>query len=93
MPLPAEFYKAVDAITNFNDESVIYLDNGVMRSHTQDGEGASYEVEGLPGNLAFNPKYLKFIQPSFVNVFFDSENGEALFFNENVRGIIKGIRR
>lgn len=90
-PIPEDFFTAVDTITEFSDNGLLYFDNNLMRSTLNDSEGATYEVAGLVGGMGFNAKYLKAVQAEFKKAAFDPASGKALFFGEVSRGVVQGI--
>lgn len=93
-PLPSDFWKAVEAVTPFSENGLIYFDNNMVRSHSTEGFGASHEVSGLPKGPIFNAKQLQLIKPHAQTVdFFASgpHNTTMLkFFGQNIRGAIAG---
>lgn len=93
-PLPDDFYTAVKALEPFSENGCVYFDQGLMRSHQEEGKGATYEVYGLPKGPAFLIKQLKIIQPFMQKVDFLAPgvhgNKMLKFFGENVRGTISG---
>lgn len=93
-PLPGGFFDAVDKVAQFGDNQV-FLNKGKICSHAKEGEGASYDIEGLPPEpTAFNVTYLKAIREHFRNVHFNVGGGNklTLFFGDKVRGGIMPIR-
>lgn len=85
LPIPGNFAKGVNAIGDFSKDNIIkfepmgmYVDNGTR-----------FKVEGLPKDIAFSAKYLKLLEPLMKNVDFDVARQQAIFFGDNVRGILK----
>lgn len=68
--LPEDFYTAIDALEPFSENGFVYCDSNVMRSHEEDGKGASYEVYGLPKGPVLNIKQMKMIKPLIQKVDF-----------------------
>lgn len=62
-PLPADFFKALDAVAPFSPDGLVHFEKDIMRSHDFEGAGASYELAGLPQNLKFAIKQLMMIKP------------------------------
>lgn len=91
-PLPELFYKGLDAIMSFSENGIVYFTPNVLRSHPSDGIGASYEITGLPGGVAYNAKHLKIVEPYVKTIDFVGADGISYFFGENVRGAITGVR-
>jgi hypothetical protein len=92
-PLPENFYTAVKALEPFSDDGFVYFDSGMMRSHPDEGLGASYEIYGLPKGPAFSIKQLKMIEPYIKTVDFLVPHGNhhmMMFYGEGCRGGIAG---
>lgn len=89
-PLPEDFYKAVDMLESFSEKGLVYFKNDSMRSSPFEGEGASYEIQGLRNNSIYNASYLQLIRNCFVNV--DFQETKAFFFGNNSRGAIMGCK-
>ena len=61
-PVPNDFWKAIDAIEPFSDEC-IYFDQGLIKTHADSDEGATYECYGIPKGPIYLIKQLKLIRP------------------------------
>lgn len=95
-PLPADFFKALDAVAPFSIDDTIYFQKNLMCSHNIEGTGATYEVQGLPAGLIFSLKQLYQIKPHVktIDFFAQGPNGPlTLFFGDNVRGAIAGRKQ
>lgn len=91
-PLPGGFFEGVDIASSFSVNNVVYFRDGHICSHVHPAEGASYQVEGIPNDLAFNSIYLKIIREHCHKIQFNINNrGMALFFGDNVRGAIMKV--
>lgn len=91
-PVTADFWKGLEAVAGFTDTGFVYFDAGVLRSHDNAIQGASYEVAGLPKGPAFSAKYLAMIRPYAESVDWLAKDC-CLFFGPNVRGAIAGVRQ
>ena len=91
-PVPGDFFAGVEAIAGFTESGFVYLDQGCLRSHENAAQGAAYEIAGLPKGLAFPAKQLAMIRPFVTSIDFLAKD-MLMFFSENVRGAIAGIRR
>ncbi len=92
-PIPEDFFIAIKSLEPFSDSGFIYCDNGVMRSHEEDGIGASHEVYGLPKGPVLNIKQLKMVEPYIKTIdFLVAHNGHkmTLFYGDKIRGAIAG---
>jgi hypothetical protein len=90
-PVSADFWNGLEAVAPFTD-SFIYFDAGLMRSHDNAAQGASYEVPGLPKGLAFPAKQLAMIRPYAKSIDFLAKDC-LMFFGDRIRGVIAGINR
>ncbi len=91
-PVSGDFWRGLEAIAGFTDSGFVYFDAGVLRSHDNAAQGASYEVAGLPKGLAFPAKQLAMIRPYAERIDFLAKDG-LRFFGQNVRGAVAGVRR
>jgi len=91
-PVSGDFWRGLDAIAGFSDTGFVYFDAGILRSHDNAISGACYEVAGLPKGLAFPAKQLAMIRPYANRIDFLLDNG-LMFFSNNIRGCIAGIKR
>lgn len=88
-PLPADFYKALDTVEAFSENTKVYFTETAMRSHEESSnKGATFDIEGLPKGQIYNSEYLQLVRAGFVNV--DFQENKAFFFADNVRGAIMG---
>lgn len=93
LSIPENFYDGVKSLEKFSDTGFVYFDSNVMRSHEEDGKGASYQVYGLPKGPVLNIKQLKMIEPLIKTADFlvpHADHKMTLFFGERVRGAIAG---
>lgn len=90
-PLPPEFFKAVKAVESFSKNGIVYFDNGVISSRESENEATTYKVEGLPNGMAFSAKYLSQLEHAMQQVYFDTSKPCAIFFGENIRGMLLGV--
>lgn len=91
MPLPDDFFKAVSSIGKFTEFGKVYFVEDKVSSHKTPTLGASYEVEGLTNNMAFNANHIKLIEPYCESAHFETGAQTMYFFGENVRGALKGM--
>lgn len=96
-PLTEGFYNAIRQVEDFvetgkdrRDKGVVYLTSKGVRSRAKEGEGAFYEIEGLPDGFAFKVKQLKQVEDVCKQVAFD--NSKLYCFADNVRGIVQGVK-
>lgn len=91
-PVPNDFWKALDAVAPFSDDENIFFDTGIMRSHPDEGVGASFEVYGLPKGLIFSIKQLNYIRSYAEQIDFAAPGvyDMLMWFGKNCRGAIAG---
>lgn len=94
-PVPNDFWKALDAVEPFSETGDVYFDQGLLRSHDNEGEGASYEVFGIPKGPIFSAKQLNIIRPFAKMIDFQApgiydSSTMLMFFGDNCRGAIAG---
>ena len=93
-PLPNDFWKALDAIEPFAEEDCVFFDTGIMRSHLSEGEGASYELYGIPKGPIFTIKQLNIIRPHVKQIDFIAQgmhtNTMCMWYGDRIRGAIAG---
>lgn len=73
------------------DEKVYINDNRISTSYESDS-GASYEIDGLPYKCVYNLHYLLDVLKVSDNIDFSTYPAPSLFFGDNIRGAIIGIR-
>lgn len=92
--VPKGFFDGLDAIKGFTD-SAVYFGPGIVRSHSDDAAGASYEVPGLPAGPIFNLKQLLMLKSHIETVDFQVAGpftgNMLLWFGKNCRGAVSGI--
>lgn len=92
-PLPEGFYEGVKTIQSLSDDRIAYFDAaGLIVKDSQRNQSGSFQIEGLPAGLAFNMDYLNMVESVFKRVDFEAEKGKAVFFGENARGALMGVR-
>lgn len=92
-PVPAQLYDGLAVVKPFADklERVIFRD-GSLCTHSTDEEGATYAVEGLPPSGIYNIRMLELLNGTATAVDFTTHPKPCLFFGENIRGAIVGMR-
>src|SRR5216684_1200721 len=94
-PLPADFFDALVAVAPFSQNGQVYFDAGTMRSHSETGVGASFEVVGLPRGPVFPAKQLALLKPWAETVDFlvpGPHQGSTMLlaYGSKMRGAIAG---
>lgn len=92
-PLPQGFFDGIRKIQSLSDDKIAYFDeSGFSVKDAQKNQAGSFEIEGLHKGLAFNMDYLSIVEPIFKQVDFETEPGKAVFFGDNSRGMLMGVR-
>jgi len=89
-PILPTFYAGLDAIASFSPDDTVYFSPDLIHSHFDTNLGATYEVTGLPEDLAFGIKNLKIIEPFVKSIDFTGVKGISYFFGDDIRGAIVG---
>lgn len=90
--IPEGLFDGLDAISNFTGEDKVHFREGSLWSSKHDSEGASYEVTGLPEDGKYNIASLKLLRDLATSADFDRFPENALFFGDNLRGVVMGFR-
>lgn len=93
MPIPKDLWEGMNAVCPHSTDGLVYFDHDVLRSHNNEGVGASYEVKGLPRGPIFNIKQLMLIKDlaKEIDFFAVGKHGTATMFRgEKCRGAIAG---
>ncbi len=94
-PLDRTLFEAIEKIESFTDAAGrVYLQNGYARTHHEnDGRvGASYAVENLTIEGLYQVKMLSLLNGVATHGDFSRYPEPALFFGNNLRGAIIGMR-
>lgn len=92
-PLPENFYEGIKALEPFSETGFVFFDSNVMKSHEDEGIGATFDIKGLPKGPVLNIKQLKTIEPLIKTADFQVPHNNhrmTLFYGNNVRGAIAG---
>jgi DNA polymerase III sliding clamp (beta) subunit (PCNA family) len=90
-PIDPRLFEGLAVIKPFVDKLGRVLFKGdTMQTHEQEGEGAAYTIEGNAVNGIFNVDMLQLLEGTAHTVDFTQSPG--LFFGENLRGAIIGMR-
>lgn len=83
-PLPASYWEAFDAVKPFSGDGYLYHAPGKLCSHSADGVGAEYPVEGIVPGPAVQIKRMELCRPLFDGYAF---NGDRVYmFGKSIRG-------
>ena len=88
--LPENFLPALNSVASFSPDGTVYLESGVLHSHSSPDVGASHDLPGLP-NLIFNSKQFLMLKNYIEKIDFTSN--PHLWFGNNCRGAIAGYTK
>lgn len=93
-PMDPRLFPALEALSNMADNAGrVYMRRGVLQTHDTDAEaGASYELEGLGIEGAYQINMLKLLDGVATHADFTRYPEPTLFFGERLRGAILGMR-
>lgn len=92
-PFPPTFFNSLDDILPFTDDlGRLFLSTGKIGTCVEENLGASIEVDGIDNEGCFNIKQLQLLQKVATSIDFSTYPAPCLFFGENIRGAIVGIK-
>jgi len=93
LPVPVELWPAITKLNQLSDGSNrIYIDHGLLTTHTEEEVGGSVEVDGLEFKGCYNIAMLSLLEGVVTHADFTLYPAPALFFGKRLRGAIAGIR-
>jgi hypothetical protein len=91
-PIDVRLFDGLRILKGFSDKTGrVFLQNGVLRTHRDEGEGATYEVDGLGVEGCYQIQMLDLLDGVATHVDWSPYPGPALFFGERLRGAIIGM--
>lgn len=90
--VPEGFYEAVAAVSSHCDGAAVFLGPGVVKSHSAQDIGADYPVPGLTGYSVISHVYMKLIAPHATRLDLNNTPESAIFYGDNVRGIVMKMK-
>ena len=92
-PVPAYFFDALSRLDAFVEKhGRLYFREGVVATSTDEGVGASMELPGFNAEGAYHLSQMRLLEPLATSIDFSRFPLPALFFGDNVRGAIVGMR-
>lgn len=92
LPVPEGTFKAIETVSDFCEDSRIFLKPGRVQSHAEDAVGAQYEVPQLQADVVLNAKNLKLLDGVITSIDFTGTDGITFFYGENLRGAMTQVR-
>lgn len=92
-PIDARIFEGLAVVKPFVDKlgRVIFRDGG-MHTHTKDSEGASFSIDGLQVEGVYNLEMMELLQGVATTIDLTTYPQPCMFFGENMRGAIVGMR-
>ena len=94
MPWPKDFWEGFAAVAPFSETGAVYFDAGSLRSHSETGVGAAFDVPGLPKGPSYSIRALGLLKglAETYDPFTPGNFGSAMltFQGPNIRGAIAG---
>lgn len=91
-PLPEDFFTGLNTIRGMTDGAArVYMTGSSMRTHVSDDEGAVYDID-LPSEGLYNMHMLALLEGVVKTIDFTRYPEPALFYGDNIRGAIIGMR-
>lgn len=91
-PLPDDFFTGVAQVkAQIDGASRVYMTKGALRTHTNEDEGSSYELD-LPAEGLYNLHMLSLLEGVVSTIDFTRYPEPALFYGDKLRGAIIGMR-
>lgn len=92
-PVLKELFDAINALRPFTDKlGRIYIENGTISTTVEEGEGASFEIEGLEWNGVYQVDMLRLLNGVAKQADFTLYPAPCAFYGDRVRGVIIGLR-
>lgn len=93
-PIHPELFDALEVIKPFVDQmGSVRINNGIITTHLDESEGASYEVPGMVNEGIFNIEMLGLLKGAATHVDWTLYPKPCLFNGGLLRGAIVGMRR
>lgn len=93
LDIPEGFFEGLEVIKPFaNKLGTVFFHNSALKTHAEEGEGASFDLEGFPFEGAYNIEMLKLLNGTAKTIDFTTYPKPCLFFGDRLRGAIIGIR-
>lgn len=93
-----QFFKSLEAVIPFSEDGNIYSDTNLLKSHADDGVGATFECNGVPKGFVYPAKQLMLMRPHAKRIDYMAsgihDSSYCLVFEgDTCRGVISGRQR
>lgn len=91
--IPTNLFEGLEVIKPFmNKLGQVFLKNGMMHTHEDTSEGASFDIDWRYGDAVFSLEMLKLLNGVAKQVDFGTYPAPCLFYGDRLRGAIIGMR-
>lgn len=92
------FFKALDAVAPFSEDGNIYSDLNLLKSHADEGVGATFECSGIPKGFVYPIKQLMIMKPHVKKIDYMASGVHdssycLVFQGDRMRGVISGRQK
>lgn len=92
-PIEPKIFEALETIKPFCDKlNRVIFTPGKIATHTEETEGASYDIDGFDHTGIYAFDMLKLLEGTATSVDFTTYPNPCMFFGDRVRGAIIGMR-
>lgn len=94
LPVPEGLFEGLEMLKPFADklEHVHFTDGGMMRTHLEDEEGATYAVPGLHSAGIYRISMLLKLAEVATSIDFTQYPAPLMFYGDRLRGAMMGLR-
>jgi hypothetical protein len=86
-PINERIFEGLALLEPFTDDAGrVFFEEGIMRTHPGDGQGASFEIGDLSLGGCYQAKLLKLIEPVVRAIDFSTYPQPCMFFGDSIRG-------
>lgn len=88
--LPVNFFEAIGAVSSFSEQGCAFFHEGLVSSHPDTAQGATFEIEGLPVDKCYSIELLQLVKHAMHKVEF-MQHKVFFFSNDGItRGVVMG---
>jgi hypothetical protein len=96
--IDVNFFKALESVAPFSEDGNVYSDLNLLKSHADDGAGATFECSGIPKGFIYPIKQLMIMKPFVKKVDYMASGVHdssycLVFEGDCLRGVISGRQR
>lgn len=92
-PIDPELFDALNFLLPFADElEKVYFFDGLITTSPNDENGARYELSSMRWQGVYNLKMLNLLKPLVQTIDWSGYPSKCLFYGENLRGAIMGLK-